>query len=236
MPSDRAARRRAPSARGPGAPSRRASDATVAALARIVGAEHARADHDARARHARGKSTRPARAARRRADQRARPRRQPGVPRRGPGGARVLRRAPRGRRPVRRRNLGGRRPRPEPRGFAGVVALDVRRLDALCRWTRSRGWRCSSPDCAAPRPKRCSARAATRWATSPSPSSTRRSAALPRRGRAARARRATAALTSGCWRCGWPRRRGRWSSAAPPSRPPARTCASWCSGPRARWA
>jgi alkyldihydroxyacetonephosphate synthase len=35
----------------------RLPDATVAALARIVGAEHARGDHDARARHARGKST-----------------------------------------------------------------------------------------------------------------------------------------------------------------------------------
>ncbi|HEX3975784.1 MAG TPA: FAD-binding oxidoreductase [Solirubrobacteraceae bacterium] len=35
----------------------RLPDATTAALARIVGAEHARGDHDTRARHARGKST-----------------------------------------------------------------------------------------------------------------------------------------------------------------------------------
>ena len=104
------------------------------------------------------------------------------------------------------------------------------------RWMSSRGWPCSSLDSGGPRPRRCWARGATRWGTSPSPSSTRRSAALPRCARAARARPATGALTSECWLCAWPLPRGPSSWAALPSRPPARTCASWCSDPRERWA
>ena len=105
----------------------------VAALARIVGAEHARGDHEARARHALGKSTLDLLALRsRRADQRARPRRQPGVPRRGPGGAASAAAStgwPSSRSEAEPRWSAGCAPTAD--GFAGVVALDLRRLDAL---------------------------------------------------------------------------------------------------------
>ena len=110
----------------------RLPDATVAALAWIVGAEHARGDHDARARHARGKSTIDLLELR-------------GG---GPISAPDLVVSPAshdevqavleccGEHRVAVVPFGGGTSvvgglRPEAEGFAGVVALDVRRMDAL---------------------------------------------------------------------------------------------------------
>ena len=214
----------------------RLPDAAVAALAAIVGPDaRARRSRGPRPPRARQVDHRPARAARRRADQRARPRRQPGVARRGPGGARVLQRAAGGRHPVRGRHLGGRRP-----ATRDGAASPGRWRSTCGGWTR-----CVSVD------------EESRLAVlEPGLRGPEAEALLGARGytlghfpqsweyatlggfAAARssgqARRATAASTSACWRCAWPRRRGRSSWAARPSRRPARTCASSCSAPRAR--
>ena len=69
--------------------------------------------------------------------------------------ARVCARAPRRRRPVRRRHVGGRRAgRRRATGSPRVIALDVRRLDAVGRSGRGVAHRHrSAPACAAPRPR-----------------------------------------------------------------------------------
>ena len=82
---------------------------------------------------------RPARNAAGQAAGRARSRTQPGDTREVLAVLALLQRRRRRRRPVRRWHLGGRRVRPETAQFAGVVALDLRRLNGLAgRSTMSR--------------------------------------------------------------------------------------------------
>ena len=86
---------------------------------------------------------------------------------------------------------------PAAGGFAGVVALDVRRLNALLVARRGvAGGRARAGSARARRPRRCWPSTATRSATSRSRSSTRRSAGSPPPAPAARPRPATAASTS----------------------------------------
>ena len=85
-----------------------------------------------RLRHALGRSTPDLLALRAgRADRRAGPGARPGLARAGAGGAAALQLAAGRGRPVRRRDLGRRRPVPRCDAFAGVVALDLRRLGGL---------------------------------------------------------------------------------------------------------